>query len=74
HGLTDALRDAELLARAVIADSLPDYQHERDRLSIPFFDATDRIATLHWDDAEIAGLLLELSESMTVEVDALAAL
>ncbi|HTN81857.1 MAG TPA: NAD(P)/FAD-dependent oxidoreductase [Acidimicrobiales bacterium] len=74
HGLTDAMRDAELLARAVIADSLPEYQRERDRLSIPFFDTTDRIATLEWDDAEIGGLLLELSEEMSVENDAIAAL
>ena len=72
HGLTDALRDAELLARAVIADALPDYQHERDRLSISLFDTTDRITSLEWSDAEIPALLLQLSEAMTVEVDALA--
>ena len=73
HGLTDALRDAELLARAVIDgfgddssldDALEHYETTRDRLSIPLFDVVDRIAGQQWDDAEIAELLLQLSSAM----------
>ena len=83
HGLTDALRDAELLARAVFdgfgddaatAARLDDYQRRRDRLSIALFDTVDRIAGNDWDDAEIAQLLKQLSASMADEIDALAAL
>jgi 2-polyprenyl-6-methoxyphenol hydroxylase-like FAD-dependent oxidoreductase len=56
HGLTDALRDAELLAGAVVsgsADSSPDealehYGASRDRLSVPLFDVIDRIASHDW--------------------------
>ena len=83
HGLTDALRDAELLARAVVDGfgaepsldaALADYEATRDRLSIPLFDIVDRIASHRWDDAEIADLLLQLSSSMADEVETLAAL
>jgi 2-polyprenyl-6-methoxyphenol hydroxylase-like FAD-dependent oxidoreductase len=83
HGLTDALRDAELLARAVIggfgddantAAALADYEHIRDRISIPLFDTVDRIASNDWDDIQISDLLRQLSSSMADEVDTLAAL
>ncbi len=83
HGLTDALRDAELLARAVagglgdessLDDALEHYQTTRDRLSIPLFDVVDRIASQQWDDTEIARYLLELSSAMTDEIETLAAL
>jgi 2-polyprenyl-6-methoxyphenol hydroxylase-like FAD-dependent oxidoreductase len=82
HGLSDALRDAELLARAVItaADDGPEaaafaeYHRTRDRLSIRMFDVVDRIAGMRWTDAEIPGLLLELNLAMTVEMDAVTSL
>ena len=83
HGLTDALRDAELLARAVIEgfgtdatlhDALEQYQSTRDRLSIPMFDVVDRIASQRWDDTEIAELLLRLSSVMVDEIETLVAL
>ena len=70
HGITDALRDAELLARAVLEaphggraqlDALRDYQHTRDRLSEPLFDITERIASYQWDLAELRGHLRALS-------------
>ena len=60
HGLTDALRDAELLARAVVAvvrdgaderDALAGYQATRDALSAALFDVTDVIAGHRWTDA-----------------------
>jgi flavin-dependent dehydrogenase len=81
HGLTDALRDAELLARAVIDstsvdrdEALADYQVTRDRLSADLFETTDLIAANNWSLEEIAALLLRLSSAMTMEVEALAAL
>ena len=82
HGLTDALRDAELLARAVVAaaaggdeaGAMDRYHQTRNQLSIPLFDVVDTIAGLQWTDAEIPELLLRLNSAMTDEVDLLARL
>ena len=82
HGLTDALRDAELLARAVVAaaeggdeaGALDRYHQTRNQLSIPLFDVVDTIAGLRWTDAEIPELLLRLNSAMTDEVELLARL
>jgi len=83
HGLTDALRDAELLARAVVswqcdgadeAMALGGYQAMRDALSAELFATTDAIAAQSWTDDEIGDLLLRLSHSMADEVQVLAAL
>jgi flavin-dependent dehydrogenase len=77
HGITDALRDAELLARAITAAadnqpaSLACYQATRDRLSLPLFDVTDAIACYTWDEEEITTLLKQLSATMSDEVDAI---
>jgi flavin-dependent dehydrogenase len=80
HGLTDAFRDAELLARAVaeafgskasMRDALGDYQSTRDRLCQPLFDVVDRIASQEWDEAEITRLLSTLTSAMTDEVEAI---
>ncbi|WP_436497568.1 NAD(P)/FAD-dependent oxidoreductase [Actinokineospora sp. HUAS TT18] len=73
HGLTDALRDAELLAHAIVTDTLPDYQATRDRLSLPLFTATDAIAGYAWDEEEVTTLLKQLSAAMAEEVDAILA-
>ncbi len=83
HGLTDALRDAELLARAIVAvirdgaderDALASYQRTRDTLSTAFFDLTDVIAGHRWTDEEIPDLLLHVNAEMADEVEALAAM
>jgi 2-polyprenyl-6-methoxyphenol hydroxylase-like FAD-dependent oxidoreductase len=83
HGLTDALRDAELLARAVVAwktggiperEALTGYEAERNRLSKDLFATVDSIARLDWNESEIASLLLDLSASMADEVEAIAGL
>lgn len=77
HGITDALRDAELLARAVIsaphpgpqqAKQLRDYQNTRDALSSQLRVITDRIATYEWDLDEIQKPLPELGRAMRPEV------
>jgi flavin-dependent dehydrogenase len=83
HGITDALRDAELLARAVVSGwrdqsaldgALEGFAATRDRLSIELFDIVDRIASNAWDAAEISDLLIRLSAALNDEVVQLAAL
>lgn len=83
HGLTGALRDAELLARAIAAillagadecDALGGYQATRDALSTTLFDITDAIAGHHWSDDQIGDLLLQLNAAMSEELDTLAEL
>jgi len=74
HGITDALRDAELLARAVIRGSdqaLAEYQSTRDELSRKLFEITDTIAGFEWDLDSLKPLHLELSKTMNAEVEAL---
>ncbi len=82
HGLTDALRDSELLARAVIAvhtgeqtehEAYLAYEVTRDRLSAPIVTIADQIAAFGWDDQHIAELLLELSSAMNAELDVITA-
>lgn len=83
HGITDAVRDAELLARAIIAaitgdcdeaDLAAGYQAARDRLSLPLFTITDAIAAYSWDTEQVGVLLRQLSAAMGDEVDAVRAL
>jgi flavin-dependent dehydrogenase len=74
HGITDALRDAEFLSRAVVdggPDALGEYERTRDRLSLPLFDLTESIAAYRWDLGEIRELLLAESAAMKPEVAAL---
>jgi 2-polyprenyl-6-methoxyphenol hydroxylase-like FAD-dependent oxidoreductase len=80
HGMTDAMRDAELLANAVVeaaagvcpeAVTLAGYQRQRDRLSSTFFDTTDQIAAYDWDMARIRRLLRQVSSGMTDELELL---
>jgi flavin-dependent dehydrogenase len=72
HGITDALRDAELLSKAVLAAStraLSRYQEERDALSRPLFDVTDAIASFDWDLDEVKRHHARLSDAMRLETD-----
>ena len=74
HGMTDALRDAELLARAVVAggdDALAGYQVTRDDLVKGLLDVTDRISSFEWDLDEVKEDHLVLSREMNAEVDLL---
>jgi flavin-dependent dehydrogenase len=75
HGISDALRDAELLSRAVLRfdeAALADYEAERDALSEGLFDLTDRIASFAWDAREVKELHRALSDEMKREVEAIA--
>ena len=77
HGITDALRDAEFLTRAVVdggRDALAEYERTRDRLSLPLLDVAESIAAYRWDLGEIRELLLAESAAMKPEVAALRAL
>ena len=82
HGITDALRDAQLLACAIIdapsgdADqtaSLASYQATRDQLSLPLFTATNTIASYAWDSTQLNALLKQNSAAMAAEVAAILA-
>jgi flavin-dependent dehydrogenase len=71
HGITDALRDAELLAEAIDEDSdraLADYQEQRDAASLDVFEATDAIASFNWDLTTVRPLHEALSRAMSREV------
>lgn len=69
HGITDALRDAEILARALIADRPDDYPRLRDALSADFFRTTDQIAGFDWTLDEARGLHRQLNIAMKAEQD-----
>jgi flavin-dependent dehydrogenase len=76
HGLTDALRDAELVADAVASflggtpehDALASYQRRRHELSADLFRITERIAAHDASPAQAKELLLELAGAMAPEV------
>jgi len=72
HGITDALRDAELLSRAVVrgADrALADYQAARDELARGMVDLSDEIASFRWDLERAKVLHLELSRLMNADLE-----
>ncbi len=70
HGITDALRDASLLADALIMRGragLADYEHMRNRLSYDLFDITRDVASFNWSLEELKGLHAELNATMKAE-------
>lgn len=77
HGMTDALRDAELLAKAIVSgtdDALAEYQSARDAMAVEFLDLTDRIASFDWSLDEAKAMHHRLSKLMNHECDVVAAL
>jgi flavin-dependent dehydrogenase len=73
HGMTDALRDAELLARAVLVAAsgsttyeraLADYHDTRDALARPLHELADQAASYAWSLDELRTLLVDLSAAM----------
>ena len=78
HGMTDAVRDAQLLADAVLRAlsgevpelvAMVDYQATRDRLSRRLITATEAVAGYDWNTPTIQRLLREVSASMHDELD-----
>ena len=74
HGITDALVDAEYLARAIAEESdqaLLGYVEDRDRRAAQLFDITDRIASFAWTLDEARALHKQLAKAMADEVTGL---
>ena len=72
HGITDALREAEFLARAVLEGgekALVAYGAARDQRVRGFFDITDQIASFEWDMQEVKDQHLVLAREMNSLVD-----
>jgi 2-polyprenyl-6-methoxyphenol hydroxylase-like FAD-dependent oxidoreductase len=78
HGMTDAMRDAELLATAIDESAtsaqaeklaFARYQTIRDRLSADLFAVTEQVATYDWDGDGVQALLRRVSSAMKDEVD-----
>ena len=76
HGITDALRDAETLARCLARtgtfDDLDEFAETRTRVLNATFDVVDRIAGYGWDLAQLRDYLLELSSAMSTELELVA--
>lgn len=72
HGITDALRDAELLADAA-ARATPAafaaYAEQRDELSLPLFETTDAIAAFAWSLDDLKAHHQTLNRAMKREVE-----
>ena len=83
HGITDALRDAELLASALLEAlsgashepiALDGYQRRRDALSAQLFEVSDEIAAYDWDTTDVQPLLRRVSAAMIDEIEMLESL
>lgn len=77
HGMTDAMVDAEHLARAVATGrdaAIADYERARDERCREFFELTDAIASFEWDLPAIQGLHRRLSDEMKAEAATVLAL
>jgi len=68
HGITDALRDAELLARSLLATGeAAEYAATRDRLSWPLLEASTAQAALDWDIAGVKAIHRAVKEATDKE-------
>jgi 2-polyprenyl-6-methoxyphenol hydroxylase-like FAD-dependent oxidoreductase len=82
HGITDALRDAELLAGALVAvfegtepvEAMTWYERRRDAAAVPVLEATESIAALDWDLAQLPDLHRRLSRALKAETAAVLSL
>lgn len=77
HGITDAFRDAQLLADAITKGTpaaFAEYEATRLDLSRKLFEVTDEIASLAWTDAEVQSLHRAYSTEMAREMRVLAAM
>ncbi|MEM9614514.1 MAG: NAD(P)/FAD-dependent oxidoreductase [Actinomycetota bacterium] len=67
HGISDSLRDAELLAEGVITGDLADYERTRDEVSTPLFEALEKISSYDWTLEELPAFHLALGRAMAHE-------
>ena len=68
HGISDALRDAELLADALVDGKPERYERQRDKLSADLFDVLERVASYEWDLNELQQLHRQMSNAMNHEL------
>jgi 2-polyprenyl-6-methoxyphenol hydroxylase-like FAD-dependent oxidoreductase len=82
HGMTAALRDAQLLSSVIRSAPAPgprqdwalaDYQDARDHLTRPMLGPADEIASFAWSRDRVQVVLRALAAAMADEVDAMAA-
>jgi flavin-dependent dehydrogenase len=80
HGITDALRDAGMLARVLegglggdLDGTLRQFTADRDSVLARLFPIVDRIAGYGWNVSQLRRHLLELSSAMSAEVEMIAA-
>ncbi len=72
HGITNALRDADILSRTVAeGESLAAYQTARDDLSLRFFEVSDRVASYDWDIPTVKQYHRIMSHEMGREEEAI---
>lgn len=83
HGISAALRDAELCARAIDralrnpdeeADAMGQFERTRDTLSRQLFRESQALARYQWDAEEASRRMRAVSAAIMVECDTLAAL
>ena len=83
HGISDALRDAELCARAVdgalrrpdrAADLMDGYQAVRDTLSVPLYEESRALAGYGWTAQEASARMRAISDVVRMECEMLSAL
>lgn len=83
HGISDALRDAELCGRAVdqalrdprsATDAMWRYQRTRDELSRPLFAQSRALAAYGWDAGEASAAMRKISAAVRVECAHMASL
>jgi 2-polyprenyl-6-methoxyphenol hydroxylase-like FAD-dependent oxidoreductase len=75
HGISDALRDAEGAASAILSDSefaLAHFQNERDSLALPILETTDAVSAFDWSLAELPERHKRFSDAMKAEIAMLA--
>jgi 2-polyprenyl-6-methoxyphenol hydroxylase-like FAD-dependent oxidoreductase len=71
HGISDALRDSESLACAILdnaAEAFEAYQRERDLIGWQILDATDAIASFNWTLLDIEDRHRQFSTVMKAEI------
>jgi flavin-dependent dehydrogenase len=76
HGISDALRDAEGAAIAILSgreSALREFQEIRDTLALPILETTDAIGAFDWSLDELPERHKRFSEAMKSEVAVLSA-
>ncbi len=80
HGITDALRDADLCAEAIdqglrdprqAMSALGSYRAVRDRFALPLLKATVPLSRYQWDGGEASRLLRQISDVAQAECELL---